>query len=102
MGNTRSFTFRLEVTDNRGFDAFGRLRQGAFKAGWDTRHYGRPTDATLSKYVFTYAKSLEPGGCNWHLSQALGVLPYPTAAKVIRQATGEVVATWRAAPFQVY
>jgi hypothetical protein len=61
---------------------------------------GRPTIANLEKRIMSYAKSLEKGGVNEHLSK--NFIPYPTFARIVRQATGEVVATWKAAPFQVY
>lgn len=70
---------------------------------WDCRTAGKPTAANLEKWIMAYAKSLELGGCNEHISKALGHIPYPRHA-VIRQNRlgGTVVAEWKAAHFQVY
>jgi hypothetical protein len=70
---------------------------------WDVKAHGTPNAANLQRYVMAYAKSLEVGGVNAHISQALGYVPYPRRA-VIRynKPGGAVVAEWRAAMFQVY
>ncbi len=62
---------------------------------------GKPTEANLIKYIRAYAKSLESGS-NVHISKALGYVPYPTWARIVRQADGQVMAEWKAAPFQVW
>jgi hypothetical protein len=70
---------------------------------WDTKRHGKPTAAKLERVVMEYAKSLEAGGCNAHISQALGYIPYPRWARVRRNVwDGHTVAEWKAAMFQVY
>lgn len=56
----------------------------------------------LDAYIKAYAKSLELNGVNEHISLRLGFIPYPTKAEVIHQKTGAIVASWHAAPFQVW
>ncbi len=63
---------------------------------------GRATDEALRKYVFAYADSLKAGGVNEHVAKALGFVPFPQEAKIVNQFTNEVVATWKAATFQVF
>lgn len=70
---------------------------------WDTKRHGKPTAAKLEEWVMAYAKSLEAGGCNAHISQALGHIPYPRWARArLNYPGGAVVAEWKAAMFQVY
>jgi hypothetical protein len=71
---------------------------------WEAWHkeYGKPTDRNLEKHVFAYADSLKLGGVNEHVSKALGYIPFPAKAYIVRQATGETLATWHAAMFQVF
>lgn len=70
---------------------------------WDCKRYGRPTAANVEKWVMTYAKSLEAGGVNVGISEALGYVPYPRSVVVkLNQLGGAVVASWKAAMFQVY
>lgn len=63
---------------------------------------GKPTYDNLVKFIREYARSLEAGGTNEHISKALGYVPYPNWAKIVRQKDGVVMAEWKAAPFQVY
>lgn len=93
--------YRVDLFDHRGFwDKLG--------LSWNVRSRtnvhgdGKPTDANLEKKVFAYAKSLELGGVNEHLSKAAGFIPYPKAARIVNQFTGEVVAEWKAGMFQVF
>jgi hypothetical protein len=89
MGYTRTPKYRIELAD--------RVMQNPM--AWTG---GRATQANLEKYIFVYAKGLEAGGVNEHIAKALGYVPYPTWARVVKQATGEVMAEWKAATFQVY
>lgn len=50
---------------------------------------GRPTPANLAGHVETLQASFEPGGFNGHLGRCR-----ITAARIIRQASGETVAEW--------
>lgn len=69
---------------------------------WNSRDLGRPTQENLEKFVMMYAKSLEAGGVNEHISNGLGYVPYPTWANIRNQETGETMAEWQAGAFQTY
>lgn len=59
-------------------------------SAWQTKIFGRPSDQSLARMVAVFEQSTQAGGCNAHLG--------PTtvhSAKVVRQATGEVVARYR-------
>lgn len=68
---------------------------------WDHKYLGKPTSEKLGQWVMDGNKSYLPGGINEHVSNAMGVVPYCYAAKVVNQYTGETVAEWRAPLFQV-
>lgn len=90
MGRSVTPTFRVETTGTIGMTP----------ACWNTKSYGRPSEKTAREYVEKFNESLEPGKCNEHIRKA-----YPnarmTGAKIIRQSTGEVVASYAAPMFQV-
>ncbi len=94
MGRTITPTYRLEMEEQRAGSTSPAMTRMAWK--------GRPTDANLERYVFAYVDSLKSGGVNVHLSESLGYMPIPHAARVVRQSTGQVVASWEAAMFQVF
>jgi hypothetical protein len=73
-------TFRIETR---------LLGSIATPAVWPTKHLGRPSDSTLATWVRDFEASTEPGGVNEHLGAE-----FVTAARVIRQATGETVASY--------
>ena len=70
------------------------------KAQYGIPGCGKPTYENLVKYIEAYNKSLELGGSNQHISKALGYIPYPTWARIVRQADGVVMAEWKAPLFQ--
>lgn len=54
---------------------------------------GRASQKRLDEFMESFINSMKPGGVNEH--QAVdGWLPVPAAASIVRQSTGEVVATW--------
>lgn len=58
-------------------------------AGWDGKHCGRPSDASLRAYVLAFEASTQPGGINAHLG--------PTTierARVVRQSDDTIVARY--------
>ena len=89
MGKSFTPKYRLEM-------------DGVTPMAWTVKYHGQANEANLRTHVFGYAKSLELGGANQHISKALGHIPYPTGAKIVNQLTGHVVATWKAGMFQVY
>ncbi len=91
MGKSYTPTYRLEFHD-------GTSEKGYMVQAWK----GKATIQALEQWIYSYAKSLELGGVNQHISISLGHIPYPYSARIVRQATGEVVATWKAGMFQVW
>ena len=61
-----------------------------------------PNESNLFDEVLKYAKSLELGGVNQHISKSLGYIPYPRSAKIISINTGEFVTSWMAEMFQIW
>jgi hypothetical protein len=100
MGKSTTPTFRIEYSE-RGQER-PNLVTTQNTMSWSSRQHGKPTAENLRIYVMKYAKSLEAGGCNEHISQALGRIPYPSAMWIIRQSNNSVVASWKAAMFQVW
>ena len=68
-------------------------------SGWDSREHGRPSAAALERYVRTLNASVLRGGVNY--DPAAKMIPRVWSARIVRQSTGEVVANWKAAPFEV-
>ena len=91
MGRSYTPVYRLEFYE-------GRSEKGCMVQAWK----GKATTQALEQWVFSYSKSLELGGVNQHISLSLGHIPYLYSARIVRQATGEVVATWKAGMFQVW
>ena len=98
MGRIVTPTYRVEVVERRTASS----NPAVTRMAWDCRSKGRPTDANLERYVLAYADSLKSGGVNVHLSESLGFMPIPHSARIVRQSTGQVVASWQAAMFQVF
>jgi hypothetical protein len=70
---------------------------------WYVKDYGHATDKNLEIFVMRYAKSLEHGGVNAHISESLGYIPYPRRAEIRHNYHGgATVAEWTAGAFQVY
>lgn len=86
MGTTTTPTYRVEIS------VFGPFTWTA--QAWATKHYGRPTDATLAAAVADIEASTRPEGVNAHLGETV-----VSSARVIRQATDEVVAAYRGPSF---
>jgi hypothetical protein len=59
--------------------------------------YGKPTAENLKAFVERFEASTKPGGCNDHLG-----LSIVTSAKIVRQATKEVLATYTGPSFVVF
>lgn len=87
MGRTTTPQYRLEMND-------GTKHVQAWR--------GAVSEKRLQDFILSYAKSLELGGVNEHISLSLGRVPYPFSARIVRQRTSEVVAEWKAGMFQVW
>lgn len=83
MGRSTTPTYRVE------FQIASPARIGWTPMRWDGKHLGRVSDANLAKMVKVYEDATKPGGVNAHLGETT-----IAAARVIRQATGDVVATF--------
>ena len=93
MGKVYTPTFRAEVRDN--------TSQAWFHSAWNVKDHGRPTDKNAERYRRSLNESLKIGGVNEHISKAAGFLVHTSAVRVIRQATGQVVASAKAPLFEV-
>ena len=62
----------------------------------------KATLKNLTDWIMSYAKSLELGGCNDHISKAIGYIPYPEAVEIINQHSGDVAVAWKAGMFQIW
>jgi len=71
---------------------------------WDIKRNGKPTNDNLETYVYRLGKSYEINGCNEHISNAIGYVPYPSKAFVETNVARNpvTVATWKAGAFQVW
>lgn len=63
---------------------------------------GEATSKLLEQRILEYAKTLQIGGVNYHLTKARGFIPYPTKAAILNMDTNEIVVEWKAAMFQVW
>jgi hypothetical protein len=87
MGRSTTPTFRCEM----------KISPGATTpTGWDTKHAGRPSDATLKAHVELFEASCLPGGVNAHIGRTV-----VWSAKIIHQRSGETVATYQGPMFAV-
>ena len=91
MGRSVTPTYRVEVQANTRMDMFS----------WDCKVNGRATETNLENWRQAYNASFGPGGVNWHVSEASGVVVHISKARLIRQRTGEVVAETNAPLFEV-
>jgi len=87
MGRSTTPTFRCEMNISRG---------SMTPLAWDTKHAGRPSDATLKAFVEHFEASTRQGGVNAHLGPTV-----VWSAKVIRQSTGDTVASYQGPLFAV-
>lgn len=88
MGRSLTPTYRVEY-----YDQAKHKRHCA----WE----GRATDKRLAQWVKDLNYSFMPGGVNVHISHSLRYMPHVHKAKIIRQATGEIVAVYHAPAFEV-
>lgn len=65
-------------------------------SAWNVKRDGRPTEDRLAQYVNDLEASTREGGVNAHLGEQVVL-----SAKVVRQSTGEVVASYAKPMFSV-
>lgn len=92
MGRTITPKYRVEAefADNTGTRCAWNVRTNCGRAD------GPATEANLAKWVDALERSTQPGGCNCHLSPIVVF-----SARIIKQATGDVVAAYRGPSFVV-
>lgn len=89
MGRSTTPTFRLEILGHTGNFS---MTNGA----WNVQRRngcpgdGQPSTESLDRYVTSFEASLRPGGSNAHL----GIFSL-TSCQIVRQSSGDVVATWK-------
>lgn len=88
MGRSLTFTFRVKLVVHSAETGQPRTYT---PFAWRVKESGRPTDENLAAYVQAFEDSTKPGGVNAHLGREV-----VSSAKVRRQSTGEVVATYTA------
>lgn len=89
MGRSITPPYRVEIeyTDGRNSRTTWNLRSNNARVPAD----GKPTATNLARYVESFHASTAPDGANKHLAG----LKIETA-RIVRQATGETMATWHA------
>lgn len=80
MGHSTTPTYRLHLTTTSRFSYSPQA--------WNVKAYGRPTDTTLATQVAAFEESTRTG-----VNSHLGAETVRTA-RVVRQSTGETVATY--------
>ena len=92
MGRSVAYTYRIEAASNvHGLELFG----------WDCKRLGRPSDTRAENYRTDMNKSFLPGGVNFGVSEASGVIVHLSEVRIVRQSNGEVVARAKAPMFEV-
>lgn len=69
---------------------------------WDAKTYGRANAMNLEKWAIAYGRSFNPDGVNFHISKAVGYLPYPNRVILRKNVRTDIIAVWTAPPFFVW
>lgn len=85
MGTSYTPTYRVEYNDSPFCVAWNGIET------WDCKNYGRPSVKNLTEWRNRRNASMQAGGVNQHIPQALGYIPHISHARIVRQTTGEVV-----------
>ena len=96
MGRSYTPKYRVEYRDN----TMNRFAASKWLT-YDAKRLGKPSDASAEKLRQSLNKSFAPGGVNWNVSVAAGVVVHVQSVKIVRQADNEVVATATAPMFEV-
>lgn len=92
MGRIVTPTYRVETASNI---------HGLQLSGWDCKRNGRPSDTRAENYRTTMNQRFLPGGVNFGISEASGVIVHLSEVRIVRQSSGEVVARAKAPRFEV-
>ena len=68
---------------------------------WNGKQDGRANQKNLDAWRERMNASFQPGGTNWHVSEAFNSVPHISTATLIRQRDDEVVAVSKAPMFEV-
>ena len=68
---------------------------------WNSKTSGQPTQANLEKWRKSMNASMKIGGCNEHVSKALGFMPHISMASIVNQKTNTVIVEVVAPMFEV-
>ena len=79
MGRSTTPTYVVRYVD----------QQGVHQVIWNTKQAGRPTKANLETWRKKMNESMKLGGCNEHISKALGFMPHVCHAVIINQKLGD-------------
>ena len=93
MGRTTIPTYYAQVKDNTGPNLHHMV--------WDCKRHGRPTAKNAERYRVSLNESFKLGGVNDHISKGYGFLVHTSEVRVVRNRTGEVVASAKAPMFEV-
>ena len=77
-----------------------RDQQGLALVAWNTKTNGRPTVANLERWRKAMNASFQFGGCNAHVSKALGYIPHVSSATLRNQRLGQDVCAVKAPMFE--
>jgi hypothetical protein len=89
MGRSITPTYRVVYRDNTSLN-------------WRTMAWrGKASAERLEQWRLGYNKSFNPGGVNWHVSKGLGVVVHISHARIVRQATAQIVAETKMPMFEV-
>ena len=94
MGRTSTPTYRVEFKDNTSGHYWNQQ-------SWDCRQDGTPTEANLEQWRIRYNASFQSDGINFHCSKSLGKVIHISEARLVRQATGQIVVATRMPMFEV-
>ena len=94
MGRTITPTYRVEFKDNVSGHYWNTQ-------AWNGNSDGRATAQNLETWRNRYNKSFQSDGNNFHCSKSVGRIIHISEARLIRQASGDVVATTKMPMFEV-
>ena len=75
MGRSTTPTFVVDYQDQLGWH----------RVAWDSKTSGRPTNTNLEAWRVAMNKSMNPGGCNEHVSKSVGFILHISKAAIHNQ-----------------
>ena len=87
-------TFVLEYRDNIHPNRWHRIV-------WNSKKYGRPTDVNAEQWRVKMNESYKYSGINYHVSLHYGILVHVSHVRIVRQRTGEIIASATMPTFEI-